>query len=36
MKGASKFKFNLPDELADKMRRAFMTAKKIADARIEQ
>ena len=32
----NKFKFNLPDELADKMRNAFMKAKKIADARVEK
>lgn len=32
----NKFKFNLPDELADKMRKAFMKAKKIADARVER
>ena len=32
----SKFTFNLPDELADKMKREFMKAKKIADLRVEQ
>ena len=32
----NKFKFNLPDELADKMRNAFMKAKRIADARVEK
>ena len=32
----SKFTFNLPDELAEKMKKEFMRSKKIADAKAEK
>ena len=32
----NKFVFNLPDELADKMRKQFLRAKRIADRRAEE